>query len=312
MKKHFYPVMVLLAVFVYLPASGQFLNKLQKKLKGNKEEPAQQEEKKEDDKGINKALKSIFGVPEDSESEDGTEADSTAPGQPNMGFGFGMGSGEPVPVEDRYIFDTRVVYQMTADNHDSKKEDVTMDMISWFEEGADYSATRIKTSQDQQPLNVLTIIDTKNEAMIVILEDQKMAQVMSTKNMKEEGSGSGQGEPSTPGDKPTIRKTGRTKKILGYTCYEYEIKDKDTEGTFWIAPEAKVYSGGMFKGNIFGNDSPSIAIPEDQQGMLMEMNTVVTDEDGKKSNIKLIVKSIDRKSMTVNMDDYQKMNIGLK
>ncbi len=312
MKKNLYLIATVLVLFTCLPARGQFLNKLQKQIERKSEEHALKEADKAADKGLDKAADAIWKSIEEQEKEN--SGDTTSSGSGNAGhqagFPFSVNSGEPVPVEDQYTFDTRVAYQFSAENPDNKQEEAIMDMISWYGEGKEYSATRIKVSQNEQPLNVLTIFDLKNEAMIVIMEDQKMAQVMSTKEMNVEEESSAD-DSNVPVDKPEIKKTGRTKKILGYTCYEYEMKDKDTEGTFWIAPDAKVYSAGLFKGGVFGKDSPDIILPEDQQGMLMEMNAVVTNEDGEKSNIKLVVKSIDKKSMTINMADYQKMNLGM-
>ncbi len=310
MKKHLYPVLAIMAIYIYMPAQSQFLKKLHKQPEQKSEEQVSEEADSADTKGFKKKVKSIWGgIFQENEDETGAADDTSSEEPGDVNTGFPMGSNAKVPVEDQYSFDTRVVYQFTTENPDSK-EKVDMDIISWYKEGAEYSATRIQSATDQQSINVLTILDMKNKAMIMIMEDQKMAQVISTKGMDVDEA-DGQNDTANPEDKPTIRKTGRTKKILGYTCYEYEMKSKDTEGTFWIAPEAKVYSAGMFKGGMFGEDSPSVIIPENQQGMLMEMNAVVTGEDGKKSDIKLIVKSIDKKSMTINMADYQKMSFGM-
>ena len=46
-----------------------------------------------------------------------------------------------------------------------------------------------------------------------------------------------------------INKTGASKKILGYTCYEYIVKDKDTDSRFWVTPDLEVQNWMRFSEN---------------------------------------------------------------
>ncbi len=305
MKTTLYLIITGLILFAYQPVNGQFLDKLRRQVERKSEEHAIKEADKAADKGLDKAADAIWNSIEENEKKD--PSDTTT----NQSDSFGkimshLSTGPPVNISEKYAFDTQVAYEIRSDNNETKNEEVVMDMISWYKEGKNYTATKIKSTQNGQSVNVTTILDIENEAMIMVMEDQKMAQLISTKGTTDEMTQ----DDVDPDNNPKLKKTGRTKKILGYTCHEYETHTNDSDGTFWIAPNAKVYSAGLFQGGIFGQDKPDIDIPKDQQGMLMELNATVTDSDGKKSNMRIIVKSIDKKSITINMDDYQKMNFG--
>jgi len=305
MKTTLYLIITGLILFAHQPVNGQFLDKLRRQVERKSEEHAIKEADKAADKGLDKAADAIWNSIEENEKKDSSDTTS------NESDSFAkimsqIGTGPPVHIAKSYSFDTQVAYEIRSDNNESKDEEVVMDMISWYKEGKNYTATKIKSTQDGQSVNVTTILDIENEAMIMVMEDQKMAQLISTKGTTDEIAE----ENVELENSAKFKKTGRTKKILGYTCHEYETHSNDTDATFWIAPNAKIYSAGLFQGGMFGQDKPDIDIPKDQQGMLMEMNAIVNDSNGKKSNMKIIVKNIDKKSITINMDDYQKMNFG--
>lgn len=309
MKKILYFITIAIVVVSFQPVKGQLLNKLRKQVERKSEEHALKEADKAADKGLDKAADAIWDAIEEEEKETKDPDDTTSTSASSEPDSFAkimsVNSGPPVQVADSYSFDTRVAYEMTVEGAGPNEENMVMEMVSWYWDGKNYSANKIRANQGGQPMDILTVFDMDNEVMIIIMEEQKMAQMMSTKGLEEQA----QVDDATQND-VKIKKTGRSKKILGYTSYEYEMQNGDTQGTFWIAPDAKVYSASMFKGGMFGNDGPDINLPKDQQGMLMEMNAVVTDDEGKKSNMKLLVKSIDKKSMTINLSDYQKMNLG--
>lgn len=303
MKNTFLIIFAGLIFFAYQPVNGQLLNKLRRQAERKSEEHALKEADKAADKGLDKAADAIWGAIEGEEDK----SDTTSEGSDhNVNFNLQIGGGTPAPTESSYTFDTQVAYQFIVEDPESKDEETIMDLISWYQEGKEYTATKMHVTNDEQPINVLTIFDLKNESMIMIMEDDKIAQVISTKEKSEEPTNNHvQGDSNT-----TFKKTGRTKKILGYTCYEYKMHNEDADGTFWIAPDAKVHSATLFQGGIFGKEAPELDIPKDQQGMLMEMNSVVTDSDGKKTNMKILIKSIDKKNLKINMSDYQKMSLG--
>ena len=157
-------------------------------------------------------------------------------------------------------------------------------------------------------MNMTTILDYENDAMIMIMEDQKMAQVMSmdmlTKNIKtNKENGETQSEMS-------LSKTGKTKDILGHNCEEYMVSSEDMNGTLWIAPEMETFNHSIFKN--MGNQSfASNTQFADLKGMMMEMDMQVKEGKGKKeSDMKMNIVSINEQSTDIAMANYRTINLG--
>ena len=108
--------------------------------------------------------------------------------------------------------------------------------------------------------------------MIIIMEEQKIAQVLSMEKLKK-----------LPWKKMkqsqllhnfnSVQKTGNTKKILGYTCDEFSSQNETNKFSFWVTEELDLFQKNMFfniskslGGNTFNN------IPENAQGFMMEMH----------------------------------------
>jgi len=155
MKKNLCLIIVVFSIFSFIPAEGQFLNKLQRQIQRKSEEHALKEADKAADKGLDKAAEAIWKSIEEKENSGDTTSSGSGDAGHDVNFSLNINSGAPVPVEDHYAFDTRVAYQFSAENPDNREEEPIMDLISWYKEGKQYSATRIKASENGQPLNVL-------------------------------------------------------------------------------------------------------------------------------------------------------------
>ncbi|MCF6279567.1 MAG: DUF4412 domain-containing protein [Flavobacteriaceae bacterium] len=78
-----------------------------------------------------------------------------------------------------------------------------------------------------------------------------------------------------------ITKTGNTKKILGYTCYEYDVTGKDFNSKAWVTNEAGISFPKDFQGS--GNKKMKNQNNNwmfEMDGMVLEM--IVTDTSKKK------------------------------
>jgi len=215
-------------------------------------------------------------------------------------------SGENIDVEDIYNFDTNVIMEMVIEE---KKNPTKIDYSMWFTKNDSYMATEInnmdtKESKKQKiPGGMLTVIDDENQAMIIIMEEQKMAQIISMKSIKDIAIEETKSDDISI---PKITKTGKSKKILGYNCEEFTTKTEEGSMTLWITQDIRLFQKNMFANfNKSLRSNPFESIPEAAKGFMMEMH-MVNDKGGKSS---MYVKRISKKNKTIHIKDYKLMNL---
>jgi hypothetical protein len=89
----------------------------------------------------------------------------------------------------------------------------------------------------ENPENLTTtIMDTKNQAMVILIDDGKSKSSMSMKvdyeGVQEEVDKEAESQLENPDYK--LEKIGSKKDILGYSCEEYLVITEDGEGRYWI------------------------------------------------------------------------------
>ena len=212
-------------------------------------------------------------------------------------------------MEATYEFNTRVTYQMEFSSKDNSS---IVDYGMWFSENENYMGTQVKNirskekNQQDMPASMLSVIDEKNQIMIIFMEDQKMAQVISMEKIKEISEEENE-EENTNTDFGGLKKTGQTKKILGYTCEEFVAVNDENNFSIWITDELELFQKNMFYSineSLGGNTFKDI--PKDAKGFMMEMHfeNLVNGEKGK-----MIVTEINKQSKSINTGEYQYMNL---
>jgi len=219
-----------------------------------------------------------------------------------------LAGGESIPVEDAYVFDKKVMYKMEITG-DDKPSIVNYEM--WFSDNFEYMATRVQGNESpdsrDMPSSMLSILDEKNKAMIVIMKEQKMAQVLSMDKIKNIAIEENEKD-SVETDFNSIKKTGRTKKILGHTCDEFISTNESNTFSFWVTEDLE-----LFQKNMFFNLSKSLGgnsfntIPEEAQGFMMEMHYENSENNETTTMTVIDIQSIKN---TINMNEYQLMNLG--
>jgi cellobiose-specific phosphotransferase system component IIB len=217
------------------------------------------------------------------------------------------GGGGSIPIAEAYDFESRLAYKLTTE---SGKKSNSMDYMVLINPETEYMATRLGSVEENGKksdvdVNVTTIMDYGRNAMVMIMEEQKMATVMSMNIVNAVIDTAEIAENNV-----TIEKSGKTKDILGYSCDEYLMKSDDVEGSVWIAKDMDVASKAMFQnmGNSsFAKNSGWL----DEKGMMMEMDMLVNEENSKKqSRMKMTLTGIDEEKSHFNMSDYQTMSFG--
>ncbi|MEN8124268.1 MAG: DUF4412 domain-containing protein [Bacteroidota bacterium] len=219
------------------------------------------------------------------------------------------GNNEDIPIESVYKFDTSVTYKMESVT-DNKP--VSMDYNMLFSKNNNYLATKMQNinSEDfkgkEGTMQMTTILDDKNQAMIMLMEEQKIAQVISMEKIKDVAVNEENETSQMDINKPNIKKTGKSKKILGYNCDEFETITDDGKATFWITKELSIYHKNMFSnlnrslgGDQFNN------FPDAAKGLMMEM--FFEGKNGEKNTMKVI--DINKKSSEISTTGYQFMNL---
>ena len=289
---------LLISLVSFNSAQAQLLKKLKKRVQEATEDVIVDKTAEKAAQETGKAMDSLLQIDPDYQS------DSEAKLQQLM-----LQSGEDLPMESTYVFKTNVVYQM---EFHSKENSSVVDYGMWFSENENYMGTQVKNIQskekDQQemPASMLSVIDEKNKTMIIFMEEQKIAQVISMEKIKEIAVQENV-EENTNTDFKGLKKTGKTKKILGYSCEEFTSVNDENTFSMWVTDELELFQQNMFYsiseslgGNTFKN------IPKDANGFMMEMHfeNLVSGEKGK-----MIVTEINKQSKSINTKEYQFMNL---
>ena len=276
---------------------AQLLKKLKKRVQEATEEVVIEKVAEKSAQETGKAMDSLLDIDPDYQSNYQNQLNQMM-----------LAGGESIPVEDSYAFDKKVMYKMEITG-DNKPSIVNYEM--WFSDNAEYMATRVQGNESpdsrDMPSSMLSILDEKNQAMIVIMKEQKMAQVLSMDKIKNIAIEENEKD-SVETDFNSIKKTGRTKKILGHTCDEFISTNESNTFSFWVTEDLE-----LFQKNMFFNLSKSLGgnsfntIPEEAKGFMMEMHY-----ENSESNETTTMTVIDIQSIknTINMNEYQLMNLG--
>ncbi len=320
-KKILY-VLGIAIVFISIPANSQsFLEKMAKKAQKKAEQEASKkaDKKAEEkmDKEIEKAFDNIEKQSEKEQKKESKDNNQQSTNQKLNDFIGNMGvSSTPVPIEESYTFNSSVTMNLKSYDKDGKLDN-DGNMISYFIAGQNCIAYEfidgnIKTSQKEQTGTF--ILDYNNKATIILSED----------NGEKTGIAYGLGDMANDDDwkkaiednpelnkkeetdmiNPHLKKTGKTKSILGYKCEEYIYNDEDVSSTFWITKEVS-WNNKDLMSNIFSASIYSYGTPN---GFLME-SISINKETGEK-NIYTITDINKNANKTFDVSQYQITNIG--
>lgn len=122
------------------------------------------------------------------------------------------------------------------------------------------------------------IVRTAKREMIMLMADQQMYMVMPLQVPGGEG-GEGGGE-------PRIEKTGRTTKILGYTCAEWVMAEGDQSTAFWVTDQLGSFVG-MGGGNPMageqGGSSPAWESALKKEEGFFPLRVITRDSEGRET-----------------------------
>ena len=238
MKSRIHLICILLSFFMIQgAANAQILKKLKKRVQEATEDVIVEKAAQKTAQETGKAMDSLLNIDPDYQQKN----------QEQWQQMFAQG-GSDIPIEESYQFDTNVMYTM---EFSSEKESSEVDYSMWFSDEKNYMATQVSQiksgseKNQEMPGSVFSVIDENNKAMIILMEEQKIAQVISMDRIKDISVQENETE-GLDASFESIKKTGNTKKILGYECEEFVSENQDTQFTFWITQELDIYQKNMF------------------------------------------------------------------
>jgi hypothetical protein len=275
---------------------------------------------KQIDKGLD-AIEESVKNDEKSESEgtsdsreDRVQAREDRVRQRGQGILKGLGlSGEPVTYENSYQFSTSI--KMHMENFDGNGKKISeSEFITFMDPGSYNFAYEIISGDPGAEGKGLIILDFKNEASLILSEEggnktgiaYGLGFILGDGTNWSELDDLDSEQIEGAGWNPYVKKTGRTKRILGYSCDEYHYNDpeQDSEGWFWITKDLNVKTHDFF-GSIFRAATWSSGM---SWGYLME-SEAVNKETKEKSRMQVTdIKTNAGKRFAIS--DYQITNIG--
>ena len=277
---------------------AQILKKLKKRVQDATEEVIIDKAADKEAQETEKAMDSILEIDPDYESDVVKQLQNSM-----------TQSSEGLPVEDLYKFNTAVFYEMELQETDKSS---IVEYIMWFSENENYMATQVKnvsskaSEKENMPVSMFTVLDENHKAMIVFMEEQKLAQLLSMDTLKELSELENESD-EIDTDYSELKKSGKTKKILGYDCEEFISENSQNKFSMWVTQALDLYQKNMFfslneslGGNTFNH------IPDEAKGFMMEMhyeNLV----NGEKS--KMTVTKINKQVKSIEPSQYQFMNL---
>ena len=196
---------------------------------------------------------------------------------------------QPVDLPDSYTFD--ITLECETKDYDGDKSDMEMLMTK--------DGSAIGFVQIEEGKRMLMIFDTKNNLMAVYNEEEKTVQGMPS--MLSLAGAMAATSVDEDAYEMTMEKTGKTKKIAGYQCDEWEIDDEETTTKAYVAEDFPISWKESF-GPYLKQMLPTTQRDRMPEGMTLKSESK-TKAKNKKS--KFEVKEVIDTVFTINNKDYK-------
>lgn len=205
-----------------------------------------------------------------------------------------------VPVAESYQFTGFSVIEVSGIDEKGKSMEPTI-MRSFLSEDAMIIGMEVENKESQKASEkIILIYDLERNASIILLENEgersRMAYGIDLDKIEE---GIEMDDSDLENYEVSLRKTGNTKIIMGYTCEEFETEDEDGIATYWVT-EHPIKGKNTF----WGESNPYLAARmQDQKN--------VNFKDLPNGNMMELhyISKINKSKMTMNVielnDDFQ-------
>ncbi|MFN3998170.1 DUF4412 domain-containing protein [Algoriphagus sp.] len=262
MKNSIIILMVFAGTLLATPSQAQLLKKIQNAAAQGVENAATKRASEASERKTNEAIDGMFG-----------------------------GMMKPAPTEAEYDFTGYMVMEIITTDKKGKKED-PVNMQYLLSNNSEFMGMEFKDPK-RPGSSTTSIMDTKNQAMVMLMEDkgEKSSFAIKLDYDKIQGMVDEELEDQAEDTNYKITKTGNKKTILGYNCEEYEVTSDDGSGIYWITEKPidglsifSPQSNPMVSNKTM--DRYSSMFSNAPKGSFMEM--LFTDKDGSKTDMKVI------------------------
>lgn len=275
---------------------AQFLKKLGEKVKDATEKTIERKVEAKTERTAEKVLDSVFDASNKTKNTQNSSNKTLNEDQPSNDKSFKdflNNSGE-ASFATKYIFPVTATIEVEDVNANIKK--------TTMKQGYGKEALITEMEKNGDPI----IVDMKNQSAIILNINTGTAQVMSLKWMEKMMGNQSISNQDASDVVPTIKKTGKTKIMNGYTCHEYNIVYKEGRINTWYAPDVKFnyqdYLRGMSKMFSKKKEENPIQLLNTNYGYVMEM-TFYDTENKKQNTMKVI--ALDEKVRMINMEQFK-------
>lgn len=320
-----YIIITWMALLFSLTVQAQIVTK--EEVEERAEEKTEQRVDQKIDQGIDKGLDAVEGLlfgkkkrkKNRNRDQDQERSQESTTEEESAGNNFGMQAmskmfGGDVEVRDRYDFNAYSDVEVITTDKKGRTE--RMEFRYLFPEEEAYVGmefTSMGEGEEMPPS--FSIFDMEEKQMVTLIESggQKMGVAIS---LDPETLNASDWEEQEEWDEEELqfRKTGRTKKILGYTCEEYVMEQEEGKSTFWVTDETDLHigmaMGAMSAGSQQGQQQQAqYDLPEDfPQGAMLEMTFEDYEEE---STMQMNTLSIEENvPKSVSTEGYTFMSMG--
>lgn len=210
-----------------------------------------------------------------------------------------MMGGQNCEISATYGFDHD--FEMNMSHFDKKgKEDSKMKMRCFLTEDGTRFGYQLLDSSEKKAPGAKMVMDMTTKKMITLIDQQgqKMAMCMDM------NSPLFQADRQVDDPVQKMKKTGRTKTILGYACEEYQSITEEATTSFWVSKKTSIPMGKYYKAMSSMKTTPfggGEGLPTNGMMMLMESVT----KKGEKTTLEVTAIHPNQRT-TISTAGYQK------
>lgn len=317
MKTVFY--CVLIAIFA-APMQISAQNNKVEEVKGRAERKAENRLDRRIDQGLDKGLDKLEGLfkrkkKKKNKNSGNGQADNNSSnnGNPNINLGGMFGKQKEVDLPNQYNFVADMTMEMKNYKKNPEKADVNKIKYLFPSTDKEYFGFEMAETADKNAPTYTSILQPEEMIVFMPMEGKKYYYVMDFESIAENIDTDNDNQEEVP----EIKKTGKTKKILGYLCEEYFFEDEDMTGNYWITSELSEMGDqmtGVFfaMGQQFQNKKKKKKLerkdwPFPQKGMVLQM--INYDKKSKETTESTAVEINPKKNSSFDPSPYQPMSI---
>lgn len=218
---------------------------------------------------------------------------------------------QPANTESAYNFTGYMIMEVTSTDRKGKSEDPAQ-IKYLLTKDPQYMGMTFEDPK-AKGTTTTTIMDSKNQAVVILMEDSGNKSSMAMKMDFDKMQGMVDEEIETQAEEDIkLIKTGNTKTILGYKCEEYTVTNEDGKGVYWIT-EKPIEGVSLFSPQ--SNPMVSNKTMERYQSMFSNapkgtfLEMIFTEKDGAVTTMKTIEIETNQ-ARSIQMSDYPNLMAG--